>query len=322
VKILKMRHEDYKELLALEAAGALEEGERGALLGHLPSCEECREELREMADAAASLAYTVEPVLPPAALRASVLARVRAVDPSEVVAAAPKAFVDPSEVTVDPSEALGGSRPGVSKKGGERRAPTSSTDARGLLGGFSLWQILTGRPSLGFGAATAFAALVLLGVTSLLLWSQNRTLNAEVARLYDRLRATQTEMAGQREQLASARDVNELLSAPGARFAELAGKKPAPQAHAMLAYDRATGRAVIMATGLPPAPAGHAYQLWLIADKKPLPGGTFKTDAEGRARMSDRLPADIGQPTFAVTLEREGGVPAPEGDVYLLGSAS
>jgi hypothetical protein len=251
-----------------------------------------------------------------------VLARVRAVDPSEAVAGAPKAFVDPSRVAVDPSEALGGSRADGATRAGARRTPTSGADARGLLGGFSLWQILTGRPSLGFGAAVAATAFVLLGATSLLLWSQNKTLSAEVARLYDRLRETQGELGSQREQLASARDVNELLSAPGARFAELAGKKPAPQAHAMLAYDRATGRAVIMATGLPPAPAGHAYQLWLIADKKPMPGGTFKTDAEGRARMSDRLPADIGQPTFAVTLEREGGVPAPEGDVYLLGSAS
>jgi hypothetical protein len=317
-----MRHEDYKELLALEAAGALEEGERGALLEHLPSCEECRAELRELSDAAASLAYTVEPVLPPAGLRASVLARLRAVDPSEVVNDTSAAFVDPSEFGVDPSEAPGGSRLKGNGKGGARRAPASASDARGLLGGFSLWEILTGRPSLGFGAAFAATALVLLGVTSLLLWSQNRTLSLEVARLYDRLRETQGELGNQREQLASARDVNELLSAPGARFAELAGKKPAPQAHAMLAYDRATGRAVIMATGLPPAPAGHAYQLWLIADKKPMPGGTFKTDAQGRARMSDRLPADIGQPTFAVTLEREGGVPAPEGDVFLLGSAS
>ena len=316
-----MRHEDYKELLALEAAGALEGGERGTLLEHLPSCEECREELRELSDAAAALAYTVEPVLPPAELRAGVLARIRAVDPSEVATEGSPAFVDPSEVAVDPSEVLGGSPPGNGKKGGARPA-SSGAEARGLLGGLSLWQILTGRPTLGFGAAFASAVIILLGVTSLLLWSQNRTLSAEVARLYDRLRETQSEMAGQREQLASARDVNELLSAPGARFAELSGKKPAPQAHAMLAYDRATGRAVIMATGLPPAPAGHAYQLWLIADKKPMPGGTFKSDAQGRARMSDRLPPDIGQPTFAVTLEREGGVPAPEGEIYLVGSAS
>ena len=105
------------------------------------------------------------------------------------------------------------------------------------------------------------------------------------------------------------------------RLAELSGKTPAPGGHAMLAYDRTTGRAVIMATGLPPCPAGHSYQLWLIADNKPLPGGTFKTDAGGHAQMADRLPPGHSAPTFAVTLEREGGVPAPEGDIFLVGTS-
>jgi anti-sigma-K factor RskA len=305
-----MRHEDYKQLLALEAVGALGGGERGALLEHLPSCAECREELRELADAAASLAYTVAPAAPPPELRSNVLRRIRAVDPSEI-------FADPSEAAA-PSEAADPS----GARGRELRRPGGSRDARAALGGLSLWQLLTGRRALGFGAAAAAAALVLLGATTLTLWSRNQSLSAEVARLYDRLRSTESELAGQREQLASARDVGDLLASPGVRVAELAGKEPAPRAHAMLAYDRSTGRAVIMATGLPPCPAGHAYQLWLIADKKPLPGGTFKADAEGRARMNDRLPSNVSAPTFAVTLEREGGVPAPEGSVYLVGSAS
>ena len=94
-----MRHEEFKELLALEAAGALEAGERGPLEEHLSSCAECRAELREMTDAVAALAYTVAPVAPPAHLRARVLERVRAADPSELSA------VDPSELrAADPSE--------------------------------------------------------------------------------------------------------------------------------------------------------------------------------------------------------------------------
>jgi anti-sigma-K factor RskA len=303
-----MRHEDYKQLLALEAVGALEEEERGALLGHLHACAECREELREMSDAAASLLYTVAPVRPSPELRAGILARVRAVDPSEV-------FVDPSEVVappkaVDPSEAAG-----------RAKIPDGSRDPRGLLRGISLWQLFAWRPALGFGAAAAAAAVVLLGLTSLSLWNRNQSLSAEVATLSDRLREAQGEAAGTREQLASARNIEELLASPGVRVAELSGKTPAPQAHAMLAYDRSTGRAFVMATGLPPCPEGHAYQLWLIADNKPLPGGTFKADAQGRARMSDRLPPDHPAPTFAVTLEREGGVPAPQGDIFLLGTS-
>lgn len=296
-----MRHEEYKQLLALEAVGALDLEERARLDEHLPSCSECRKELREMSDAAASLLYTVAPVQPSHGLRAGILARVGAVDPSEV-AAAPKA--------VDPSEAHG-----------RATASAGPRDLRTLLRDLSLWQLLAWRPALGFGAAAAVVAVVLLGLTSLALWNRNQSLSAELASLSNRLREAQGEINGQREQLASARDVDELLSSPAVRVAELSGKTPAPQAHAMLAYDRTSGRAVVVATGLPPCPEGHAYQLWLIADKKPLPGGTFKTDAQGRARMSDRLPPNHTAPTFAVTLEREGGVPAPQGDVFLIGAS-
>jgi anti-sigma-K factor RskA len=306
-----MRHEDYKQLLALEAVGALDADERARLEEHLPSCAECREELREMTDAAASLVYTVAPSQPSPELRSNILRRIRALDSSEV-------FVAPSEVAVNPSEAVDPSE--ARERGGRHRS--GLLDVRAALGGFSLWQLLTGRPALGFGAAAAIVALVLLGATTLTLWGRNQTLSAEVAQLYNRLRSTESELVGQREQLASAREVNDLLAAPGVRVAELAGKDPAPRARAMLAYDRSTGRAVIMATGLPPCPEGHAYQLWLIADKNPLPGGTFKADAEGRAQMTDRLPANVGLPTFAVTLEREGGVSSPKGSVFLVGSAS
>jgi anti-sigma-K factor RskA len=285
-----MRHEEYKELLALEAAGALEAGERAPLEGHLSSCAECRTDLRELSDAAAALAYTIEPVAPPAALRARVLEAVRAVDPSESAARA-----------VDPSELKG-------------------TDLRGLLRRFSLRQILGARPSLAFGGAFALAAVVALGVMTASLMSRNSALDREVSVLQGRLGESQSELAGARGQLASARDLNELLASPDARVAQLAGKGEGARARATLAYERTTGRAVIVTTGLPPAPAGKAYQLWLIADNKKMPGGTFKTDAEGRARISDRLPAGEPNPTFAVTLEREGGAPAPEGDIYLIGS--
>ena len=295
-----MGHEEYKELLAMEAAGALEADERARLETHLSSCEECRAELRELSDAAASLAYTVAPVAPPRAMRALVLQSVRAVDPSEARSRA----VDPSEFAaraVDPSESKG-------------------TDLRGLLRGFSLWQILGARPSLAFGMAASLAAVAALGVMTVALLNRNSALTREVAQLYDRLRDSQSETTGVRTQLASARDLNDILASPDARVTQLAGKGEGGRARATLAYERTTGRAVIFTTGLPPAPAGKEYQLWLIADNKKMPGGTFKTDPEGHARMSDRLPAGEASPTFAVTLERAGGVPAPEGEIYLIGS--
>ena len=309
-----MRHGDYKELLALEAAGALDAGERRALEEHLPSCAECRTELRELRDAAAALAFTVAPVAPPARLRSRVLEQVRGLAPSTQTEAA--------RASAEAAETSGVAREITAVGTGARRPAVGAEEARGLLARLSLWQLLAARPSLAFGAAAAVVAFALLGTTTLLLWSRAQTLQGELARMSERLKESQAALAGEREQLARTRDASDLLSSPEASVAQLAGKDVAPQARALIAYDRSTGRAVLLASGMPPAPAGHAYQLWLIADKKPLPGGTFKSDAGGRARMNDRLPAGVSKPTFAVTLEREGGESAPKGEMYLLGSAS
>jgi anti-sigma-K factor RskA len=348
-----MRHEDYKELLALEAVGALDAGETRALEEHLSSCGECRAELREMSDAAAALAFTVAPVEPPPHLRSRVLEQVRGLAPSTQaeasrattneeratmkeagaaasVAGAASQVAGTAEVvgmaeTVGASEASGASEVARETGAGRTQPATAAfgvEDARRLLARMSLWQIFSARTSLALGASAAAVAFVLLGVTTLALWGRNATLQAEVVRLYDRLRQSQEEMVRAHEQLARARDMSDMLASPEASVMQLAGKDVAPQARAVVAYERSTGRAALLATGLPPAPAGRAYQLWLIAENKPVPGGTFKSDADGRARMSDRLPAGVRQPTFAVTLEREGGESAPKGEMYLLGSGS
>jgi anti-sigma-K factor RskA len=309
-----MQHEDYKEMLALGAAGALTHEERATLEEHLSSCAECSSEYRELSNAAASLVYTVAPVAPPAALRARILESVRALDPLPQSATARVAAADGPNVI---GSAARGDGPNA------RSVPVAPEDARGLLSRFSLWQLFAARPSFALGAMAAGIAVIAFGVATFSLWNRTQALRGEVAQLTERLGRSERELAGERDQLARTRDENDLLASPGARVARLTGKEVAPGARAVVAYDRASGRAVLIANGLPPAPAGKAYQLWLIADGKPLPGGTFKSDPEGRARMSDRLPAGAGdKAAFAVTLEREGGESAPKGDMYLLSSAS
>lgn len=293
----------------MEAAGALDAKERGALEEHLQTCAECRGELRELSDAAAALVYTVAPVAPPVALRTRILESVRALDSQPQTASSQLVAADGPNVLGDGPNA--------------RRVPVEREDARGLLDRIGLWQLLTARPSFGFGALAAALAVIVLGVATYSLWNQTEAMRGEMARLNERLGRSESELAGERAELARARDESELLASPNARVAKLAGKEVAPDARAVIAYDRASGRTVIIASGLPPAPAGKEYQLWLIAGGKPLPGATFKTDAEGRARLSDRLPVGGDEKAaFAVTLEREGGVPAPEGAIYLLSSAS
>jgi anti-sigma-K factor RskA len=80
---------------------------------------------------------------------------------------------------------------------------------------------------------------------------------------------------------------------------------------------------VFVATGLPAAPEGKTYQLWAIAGgSAPVSAGVFTVDTSGAGSLSVRpLPGVATVNAFAVTLEPVGGLPAPSGEMYLLGKS-
>ena len=167
-----------------------------------------------------------------------------------------------------------------------------------------------------FAAVAASIIFVALVTGLIVLWRQNRAAGLELARLT-------MEMRLQEQKLASEGKVLQILTTRGARSSELVGTKDAPNAHALLAVDRHSGRTVLLALGLPPAPSGKAYQFWFIAGgQPPAPGKVFTTDADGNALLEDHLPPNAPEPSvFAVTLEPQAGVPAPTGSMYLLSPA-
>lgn len=158
-----------------------------------------------------------------------------------------------------------------------------------------------GRPprtlwnSLGsFGSIAAVILFAALIVSVVVLWQQNRQLRRD-------------------------QEFIELLKAPGSRVAQLSGTTEAEGASAKLAYD-IEGRALLIASGLPLAPAGKEYQLWYIVDNKPLPGKTFAPDTNGQGTSRESVPDIARKATIvAITLEPAGGVGSPTGAIYLRG---
>jgi anti-sigma-K factor RskA len=147
-----------------------------------------------------------------------------------------------------------------------------------------------------FGSLGAIAAIVLfiaLIVGIVVLWQQNRMLRQE-------------------------NQFVKLLTEPGSRLAELKGTDQAAGASAKLAYDK-TGRALLLANGLPPAPSGKEYQLWfIVGSNPPLPGKSFAPDDAGRGTLRDQVPEQaLDSAVFAVTLEPVGGSTAPTSQIYL-----
>jgi anti-sigma-K factor RskA len=110
-----------------------------------------------------------------------------------------------------------------------------------------------------------------------------------------------------------------VLAAPDLARIDLQGQPVAPDARARALWSRSRGL-VFTAANLPPAPAGKAYQVWVVTAQAPISAGLLTTDPAGGGSQYYMTPPDIAPPVaVAVTLEPAGGVPAPTGEKYLVG---
>jgi anti-sigma-K factor RskA len=159
--------------------------------------------------------------------------------------------------------------------------------------------------------AALAASLVLalgLGATSIAQWSQIRNARDEVRRRNDALAAATHEADRRHEQL------NTILE--GDQDLHLVHLK-------MLGGQTGTGiqffwnakqqRGLLHAFRLRPAPTGRAYQVWLIADGKPVGVKVFNSDPDGHALVTGiTLPATTqGVTDILVTEEPASGSPLP-----------
>jgi len=72
-----VEHEEIRELTAAYAVDALDPDDAEAVEEHLRHCAECRDEVAELREAAAALAYAAPPATPPAALRERIVEQAR-----------------------------------------------------------------------------------------------------------------------------------------------------------------------------------------------------------------------------------------------------
>jgi anti-sigma-K factor RskA len=112
-----------------------------------------------------------------------------------------------------------------------------------------------------------------------------------------------------------------VLTSPDLTQVNLAGQPPAPRARGRAFWSRSTGL-VFAATELPQLPPGRTYQLWFLrGPASPVSAGLLKPDDVGRVALAfDTPPGVTTSSGLAVSIEPDGGVLAPTGDLYLVGS--
>ena len=169
-----------------------------------------------------------------------------------------------------------------------------------------------------WAVGTLVAVLAGAGFTTTFVATRYEGRLGQMARETAALRASvQRDEAALREQIELYQSAVDLLRDPMAQIVLLRGLGPSPQATGRVIWHPVGGGHLFVAN-LPSAPPGKAYELWTIADAAPQPAGVFQVDGSGRG--THRIgPVAGGKPVkvFAVTLEPEGGVPAPTGPMVL-----
>jgi anti-sigma-K factor RskA len=176
-----------------------------------------------------------------------------------------------------------------------------------------------------FWPATLAAAAALglaLGVLSTR--TQLERLRDRTLALQQEVDQAQREVAQLQEALVEARSVRDLVARPESRLTVLAGLNPAPGARGRVIWNATTREAVLLASGLERAPAGKAYEIWVIgASARPVPAGVFQPGPDGSVVVSlPRVEDTARANTFAVTIEPATGSAAPTGPMVLAGAVS
>jgi anti-sigma-K factor RskA len=142
------------------------------------------------------------------------------------------------------------------------------------------------REFLGIRGLALGAAAVMLVIG---LFSWNMILQREIQDLQGRVQSLQSQPQG--PQMVALKET---------------GAQHGARAEVMILHNE---RAVLMAEDMPPVPEGKTYQIWVIEDGVPKPGGLFKPRQDSAAAVVEH-PLEGGD-IIAVTVEREGGSPQP-----------
>lgn len=158
------------------------------------------------------------------------------------------------------------------------------------------------------GVGLAAAVLVAVG------------LSVKVGSLNDTIRVRDSLLAAREQRLSEREATLNAILEPGVQLVTMVATGEAPPV-AQVFFDPTRGRAIVHTFRLKPAPAGRAYQLWLLPKAgNPIASRVFNTEADGHGlEQSIQVPVSGDIAGFALTEEPAGGSPQPTSTPFLVG---
>jgi anti-sigma-K factor RskA len=298
----------FEELVELYAIGSLDGVERETFERHLLSgCESCRRAVNDAERTLAHLALAAPPATPSPRVRERLMRSVAA-PRSRLplwIAAAAAVIVLVSLAGIWQAW----QRAAAQRSVAEAMRDASALDARARSLAADLESAKQREADLVSQLAAARTALAAAGAQVKQLTADLAAANAQVQRMQQEASGL---VAREREAESAHRDEIEFVTRPTTRRIEMTTelRKGAPVATAFV--DSKSGRAIIRGAAMPPLSTGRVYQLWFVnqADK-PVSGGVFTAEAAARGASQLGPPSLKDSVVLAITVEPEGGSPAP-----------
>ncbi len=165
----------------------------------------------------------------------------------------------------------------------------------------------------GWSWLTHAWATVALGLLLAVLWYayERNALRGEMQRLQAQMAQAQAEYAALATRNRMLNDALAFLNQPETRQLSFGGAEPAPPRGRVWVHPQRG--VLLLASRLRPAGPGLTYEMWIVPKSgAPIPAGLFNSNAQGEAAHVWLQPVDVSRASaVAVTLEPEGGVPAP-----------
>jgi hypothetical protein len=282
--MMRLDCDQVRQLIPAYVLGALERAEEAAVREHLAECD-LHGEVAAFGSVVPYLADTLEPVEPPASLKARILTAAAADLEARRTAPADRDVALPERV------------PAV-----ERPAPVAlPTRVR---------EDRRPRFQLSWGFALQAAAVIALVVVGA--WNLNLT---------DRLNALEGDVAAARAYESAVNNVLAAAIEPGSHVVVLAPGSEAFEAGGLAAI-RADGSVVLAMHDLDPTVGTEVYEAWVILGQDaPIPIGGFQVASAGTGAFTSEPTAAAAGAVIALTKEPGPDATAPTMPIISLGTA-
>ena len=158
--------------------------------------------------------------------------------------------------------------------------------------------------------AVAASVLLLVSVGGNVFWMNSQKETKET------IAKMETEKNAQNLAMQRINQKMEMISNPDMKMVKLKGVEKHNDSKAMVFWDTKTKDVYLDAESLPKAPEGMQYQLWAIADGKPVDAGMYTEEKDSKIALANIPNAQA----FAITLEKKGGSPVPTMEnMYVMG---